>query len=60
VSADEIIVALLECIYQAIDSGDWKVDGACDPDSEISRAEYFLRKSGWTKDGITGTTWIKG
>ena len=28
---------LLEICYKAIRSGDWKVDGACDPDRHIRK-----------------------
>ena len=36
---------LLEIIQAAIASGDWKVDGACDPDIEIRRAEAAIAKA---------------
>lgn len=57
-SAEWLIVDLLECIRSAIDSGDWKVDGACDPDAAITKAEEHLYSLGWRKDGITGQNWM--
>ena len=38
----EIIHDLVSCIEQAIQSGDWKVDGACDPTLVLLRAKKFL------------------
>ena len=35
---------LLEVVNAAIKSGDWKVDGACDPDLAIRYAEQELKK----------------
>lgn len=51
---DEIIAGLVNCMKQAIQSGDWKVDGACDPDTDLMRAEHYLRKRGWTENSIDG------
>lgn len=51
---DFVIVDLLNCIHCAIESGDWKVDGACDPDAIINRAEKYLFSDGWCKDEETG------
>lgn len=48
------IANLLEIMQEAIKSGDWKVDGACDPDWAMLQAEYVLRSSGWTKNSIDG------
>ena len=56
---DQVIIDLLEVMAMAISSGDWKVDGACDPDYVIERAKYYLREHGWRTDGITGECWIK-
>ena len=42
VEADEILTSLILTIRQAIASGDWVVDGACDPDSALVRAEHYL------------------
>ena len=33
---------LLDVVESAIRSGDWKVDGACDPDSAIASAKKAL------------------
>ena len=51
---EQCIANLLETMQQAIDSGDWKVDGACDPDVFMRQAEYVLRSSGWTQNAIDG------
>lgn len=55
----EIIASLLECMEAAIKSGDWKVDGACDPDMHISIAEAKLEQEGMHRDLLTGTIWVK-
>lgn len=44
-TAKEVLQDLLEVVEQAIASGDWKVDGACDPDMEIYRAKQILGES---------------
>ena len=41
--ADYIILELLQIIKYAIKDGDWKVDGSCDPDLLINRAENYLK-----------------
>ena len=56
---EKIILGLVEVIEAAIKSGDWKVDGACDPDMILDMAEDYLRDMGWTRDGITGECWIR-
>ena len=38
----EALIDLLEAIDLAIYSGDWRVDGACDPDAAIQRARDVL------------------
>jgi len=38
----EALKELLEAVEAAIQAGDWKVDGACDPDKAISRARKAL------------------
>ena len=38
----EALVDLLEAVDAAISSGDWKVDGACEPDVAIQRARQAL------------------
>lgn len=50
-----IIAGLLEAIEQAQKSGDWVVDGACDPDMVIDAAEVYLRAHGWTRNSIDDT-----
>ena len=55
----EIIKGLIEVMQSAIDSGDWNIDGACDPYSIMSRAAKALREEGYDLDGLTGTEWIK-
>lgn len=37
---------LLEVMCAAINAGDWKVDGACDPDRIIHRAAIYLISNG--------------
>lgn len=39
----ESLIELLSIIEDAIKSGDWKVDGACDPDMAIQRAKKTLK-----------------
>ena len=56
--AAETVRDLLETMQAAIAAGDWKVDGACDPDMAIERAETFMRDQGYRLDGLTGTEWI--
>ena len=38
----EALKELLEAVEAAIQAGDWKVDGACDPDSVIKRSKEAL------------------
>ena len=38
---------LLEGVEAAIKAGDWKVDGACDPDSAIVRLRQALAQPEW-------------
>jgi len=40
----ELISHLVDTMKQAIRSGDWIVDGACDPDIYISIAETILKQ----------------
>ncbi len=40
---------LLNTVEAAIQSGDWKVDGACDPDLAIKWAEICLNDAGYTQ-----------
>lgn len=46
----EALVDLLDCIETAIKAGDWKVDGACDPDAALDRARRAIAKA-------TGKSW---
>jgi hypothetical protein len=39
---DEVLAEALECMEAAIKSGDWKVDGACDPTMTIERMKRAL------------------
>lgn len=41
----EAIKGLLESVTDAINAGDWKVDGACDPDIDIQRANAAIAKA---------------
>lgn len=45
---------LLEAVETAIASGDWKVDGACDPDAVIQRAKKALRETDLVKEKFIG------
>ena len=40
-----LIADLVDCINSAIKAGDWKVDGACDPDSILKRARLMIEKN---------------
>lgn len=51
----ELIMNLLEAIEDAIESGDWKVDGASDPDSLITYAHKYLRSRGYVQNSIDGS-----
>ena len=51
---DQLIADLVNCMKQAVESGDWIVDGACDPDSVIQRAEYHLRSAFYTENSVDG------
>jgi len=42
-SAEELHTAMVD----AINSGDWKVDGACDPDAAMKRVLRLEEKYGW-------------
>lgn len=54
----ELIKALLECVEQAIRTGDWNVDGRNDPDMILERAEGILIEAGYRRDGWTGEEFI--
>jgi len=51
----ETLRELVEGVNQAIENGDWKVDGRCDPDMVLTRAETILLNCGYRKDELTGT-----
>ena len=47
----DAIKDLLECMDAAIKSGDWRVDGACDPDLAVQRSGMAIAKAlgkSWT------------
>lgn len=54
----EALRSLLETVEMAIKMGDWKVDGRCDPDMELYRAEVALIDNGYRRDGLTGEEFI--
>jgi hypothetical protein len=54
----EIIANLCDIIKVAIDSGDWIVDGACDPVYDLDIAEAKLEQEGWHRNPIDGI-WCK-
>lgn len=58
-TADYILADLLSVVEQAIESGDWKVDGACDPDASIQRSIHCLEGLGFHRNGISGE-WQRG
>lgn len=45
----QLIYDLLSVMCSAINDGDWKVDGACDPDAVIHRAAIALINEGMTE-----------
>ena len=51
----DALARLVETTEKAIESGDWKVDGACDPDSDLEYARHVLRRHGWTQNRIDGS-----
>lgn len=48
---EETLIMLYEVSRGAIKRGDWNVDGACDPDMAMNRAEQVLINRGWSLDG---------
>lgn len=44
------IIDLVEVVTTAINAGDWKVDGACDPDAVLERSLRAIAKA-------SGETW---
>ena len=55
---ESVLAGLLQIVCAAIEIGDWKVDGRCDPDTELHRAAQALRNRGWTQNSIDDS-WIK-
>ena len=51
---NEIIAELWNAMTMAIENGDWKVDGRCDPVMIMDEAESELMRAGWTMNGIDG------
>ena len=49
----KIIEELLELMQAAIVSGDWKADGACDPEAAMKRAENHVKYHNPRKHGRT-------
>jgi hypothetical protein len=43
----ELCESFYEVINSAISSGDWKVDGACDPDIDLKHFEEIKELHGW-------------
>ena len=41
----EALEGLWDVVEGAIQSGDWQIDGACDPDAELHRAERAIKKA---------------
>lgn len=41
----DALTDLLDGVESAIKAGDWKVDGACDPDVVIARAKEAINKA---------------
>lgn len=54
VNAHAALADLLNVVEQAIKSGDWKVDGACDPDWSMQRAEECLKENEYRRNSISG------
>lgn len=49
-----LLAAAHDLMTAAIESGDWKIDGACDPDSTLRSIEGMLRDAGWVQNSIDG------
>ena len=52
--ANDALACLLNAVESAISSGDWKVDGTCDPDMVINCAQHVLMANGYHRNGISG------
>lgn len=55
--ASETIALLVETMVAAIKSGEWKADGANDPNAALLRATRYLERRGYVSDGNAGETW---
>ena len=53
----EAAIGLLNAVESAIEAGDWKVDGACDPSVEIIRLKNILAKP--IKETFNASTNVK-
>ncbi len=51
IQIEEALKELLEAVEDAIQAGDWTVDGACDPDLVIKRSKKALAQRTWV--GLT-------
>jgi hypothetical protein len=51
----DALASLLDVVERAIQSGDWKVDGACDPATVIKQAESCLISKGYYRNSIDGS-----
>lgn len=54
---ESLIAILLKVMQSAIDAGDWKVYGACDPTRAMEHATSLLHSRGWRKDILSGSYW---
>jgi len=50
----ELIKEMHMIMKVAIGSGDWVVDGACDPELILEQAEDLLQRNGAVVNGVTG------
>ena len=60
----EALKELLEAVEEAIQTGDWKVDGACDPDLVIRRSKEALAQTqapvAWVSEDVCKGQYIDG
>ena len=60
----EALKELLEAVEEAIQAGDWKVDGACDPDLVIRRSKEALAQEqepvAWVSEDVCEGQYING
>lgn len=49
---------LYNITQQAIKSGDWKVDGSCDPDMLLREIEKYLNEPDKFKEKPSTTDWV--